>query len=125
MKKSTIFKLALLGIILSPFTVSAQTDTQYPAANFQPKVIFTDESVTAVSKSAETSKTVHVAQTDSQYPAANFQPKVIFIDESAAKATSSDHAPAHSSSTGKKTAFDPKYPAASFEPKVIYPDSAS
>lgn len=123
MKKSTIRELVMAGIVLSSFAISAQSDTQYPAANYQPKVIFTDESVAAANKTAkEPAHAVSVAQTDSQYPAANYQPKVIFIDESAAKSSHSSGGAAPN--VGKKTAFDPKYPAASFEPKIVYPSSA-
>lgn len=99
-------KLVLLsvGIFLMPFTVTANSDdSQYPAANFQPKVIFLDESVRLV-------------EDDAKYPAANFQPKILYIDASAASATM-----ASSINNGEKSVFDPKYPAANFEPKVIYP----
>ena len=84
MKKSTIFKLALLGIILSPFTVSAQTDAQYPAANFQPKVIFIDEAAAKATSSnsdhasAKSSSTGKKTAFDPKYPAASFEPKVIY-----------------------------------------------
>ena len=97
-------KLALLTacIFLTPLAVTANSDdSQYPAANFQPKVIFLDESVKA-------------AEVDSKYPAANFQPKVLYLDASAAVVASS-------ASKGETSVFDPKYPAANFEPKVIYP----
>lgn len=124
MKRSTILELAILSIVLSPFAVSAQNDTQYPAANFQPKVVFTDETLAAATKPAkEPAAAVSLVQSDSHYPAANFQPKVVFIDEAASKTTSSETSP--SKSAGKKTEFDPKYPAASFEPKIVFSGSAS
>lgn len=128
MKRSTILELTLLSIVLSPFAVLAQSDNQYPAASFQPKVVFADEALIAASKSAKqpaASVSEHTSNTatDSEYPAANFQPKVVFIDESAAKSTKAGHASAKS--TAKKTEFDPKYPAASFEPKIVFSGSAS
>jgi hypothetical protein len=88
-------------IFLTPLAVTANSDdSQYPAANFQPKVIFLDESVKAL-------------EVDSKYPAANFQPTVLYMDESVVTASGA--------SKGDKSVFDPKYPAANFEPKVIYP----
>lgn len=61
---------------------------QYPAADFQPKVIFQDPSIadaspagTADKKSHKAEKSAqqdHSADFDPRYPAANFQPKVLF-----------------------------------------------
>jgi len=102
--KNKILGLFIAGIISTPFTAIA--DSQYPATNFQPKVIFADES-------AQSSSSAEKSSFDSAFPAANFQPKVLFIDASVASSSNT--------STGEKSKFDPKYPAANFEPKVIYP----
>ena len=103
-----ILGLLIASIISTPLTAVANSDdSQYPAANFQPKVIFADESAQSTSNSATKSSF------DADYPAANFQPKVLYVDASAAAS--------NSSSTGEKSVFDPNYPAANFEPKVIYP----
>ena len=43
--KSKILGLLLAGTIATPLTAIANNDdSQYPASNFQPKVIFADES---------------------------------------------------------------------------------
>ncbi len=100
-----ILGLLFSGIISTPLIAAANSDdSKYPAANFQPTIIFADDSAKASSVTGQTSAF------DAKYPAANFQPKVLYVDASAA-----------SGSTGKKSKFDPKYPAANFEPKVIYP----
>ncbi len=104
-------KNKILGLLLSSFTftplaaIAKSDDSNYPAANFQPTVIFADES-------AKTAVSSNKSAFDANFPAASFQPKVLFADAS----TSSS-----SVSTGEKSSFDPKYPAANFEPKVIYP----
>jgi hypothetical protein len=107
MKNKTL-GLLLAGIIFTPFAAVANSDdSAYPAANFQPTVIFADESAKSTAGSQQSAF-------DADYPAASFQPKVLFAD---ASATSSSGG----TSTGEKSSFDPKYPAANFEPKVIYP----
>jgi hypothetical protein len=104
--KTKFLGLLIAGIISAPFTALANSDNEYPAANFQPKVIFADES-------AKTSGSATATQSspDSNFPAANFEPKILYADESVTA----------SASTGEKSVFDPKYPAANFEPKIIYP----
>jgi len=102
--KNKILGLLIAGIISSPLTAIAES--KYPAANFEPKVIFADESAKSTGNAKKSSF-------DAEYPAANFQPKVLYVDASAAKSSTA--------STGEKSTFDPKYPAANFEPKVIYP----
>jgi hypothetical protein len=106
MKKTLILGLAVAGIALSPISAFAAQDDKYPAANFEPKVVFIDEDAVK--------PVVVAAQDDGKYPAANFQPKVVFIDEQAA-------AQATAKKPDIKIVHDPKYPAAYFEPKVIYP----
>ena len=106
MKKALILGLAITA--LNPLLAFA-ADDQYPAANFEPTVIYTDEQLAAQSSSASTGAT---AAADDKYPAANFAPTVIYSDESAAQAS----APAAASAE-----VDPNYPAYNFQPKVIYP----
>lgn len=85
--KKTQVKLGLLsGLLLVASAVNAQ---DYPAADFQPKVIFRDESVIdadtkttqapCVSQELASSNNV-VEEIDPKYPASNFQPKVIFSE---------------------------------------------
>lgn len=80
MNKSIILGLTIATISLTPVFAQAQSDTKYPAANFQPKVIFIDEA--AAGKSADSKSTPHQSgkrtEADPKYPAAAFEPKVIF-----------------------------------------------
>ncbi|MCK5829136.1 MAG: hypothetical protein KAH20_02420 [Methylococcales bacterium] len=109
--KNKLLSLLIAGIISTPLTAIANSsDSEYPAANYQPKVIFADESA----KSTEnTSAKPKQSGFDPDYPAASFQPKVLYVDASSAKSSGGVK--------GEKSAFDPKYPAANFEPKAIYP----
>ena len=106
MKKSIILGLSAIGMTIVTANCYAESDDQkYPATNFQPKVLFIDESAVQMPSVRNSF--------DPKYPAANFQPKVIFIDKAASA----------SSSQKKKAVFDPKFPAANFEPKIIFPAS--
>lgn len=100
MKHNTLLGLALAVTALSPLFAQAATDDKYPAANFQPTVIYIDKAAVQTTAAAE-------PEFDAKYPAANFQPQVIYADKSLIEAAED------------KT--DPKYPAAYFKPKVIYP----
>lgn len=105
--KNNILKLFIAGMLVAPVSAIANTDdSQYPATNFQPTIIFSDKPAQSTTGGSEKSSF------DSEFPAASFEPKVLFVDASAASA---------SSATGERSDFDPKYPAANFEPKVIYP----
>ncbi|MEQ1636059.1 MAG: hypothetical protein ABL903_05155 [Methylococcales bacterium] len=81
MNKSIFFKSIILALAFSPLAASAQTDNQYPAANFEPKVVFIDTAVVSNTKAhAQESNNAHAkkAEFDPQHPAAFFQPKVIY-----------------------------------------------
>lgn len=99
MRKKIILGLAVAISALSSFNASAAADDKYPAANFEPSVIYIDKDV-----ATQTPK-------DDKYPAANFEPKVIYSDSSASEQSSAESV----------EQFDPKYPAAYFKPKIIYP----
>ena len=99
MKKSIFLVLTMAGIALNPLIVSAATDSKYPAADFEPSVIYTDKAAVAADQAQN--------ESDPKYPASNFTPIVVFIDNQSAAQTQDE--------------FDPKYPAAYFKPKVIYP----
>ncbi len=99
MRKYFLLGLALLGITSSPLGTCAATDSHYPAADFQPSVIYQAPN----SAVKESTQEAH----DPKYPAANFTPSVIFIDKQAANQS--------------EEVFDPKYPAANFKPRIIYP----
>lgn len=102
--KTQLLSLIIAGILSTSFTSTAvfaeAIDPDYPATNFQPKVLYTSETV-------EKKPVI-----DPNYPAANFQPKILYVDASVAKSTSKK---------GEQSVFDPKYPAANFQPKIIYP----
>jgi len=106
MNKTIILALGAAGIALSASIASAASDDQYPAANFQPKVVYLDESVAQKAPAAR-----KVVQ-DAKYPATYFEPTVVFLDKDLARQAQKPQ---------KQIEFDPKYPATYFQPKVIYP----
>ena len=89
MKKNNLTRGAFALLILA--STAAGADQQYPAADFQPEVLYQDSDYIAKNSpatakapastpkaavsSAEVSKDV-----DSKYPAANFQPEVLYSD---------------------------------------------
>ncbi len=84
MKKNNLLQGAIVALLVaSPF--AAYADSQYPATDFEPKVLYQDESIKSSEpavKAAPASAPVAAASADdSQYPATNFQPKVLFQDE--------------------------------------------
>jgi len=99
MRKSFLLAITLVSMTLCSLNTSAATDTHYPAADFQPSVIY----LAPNSGAKESTQEAH----DPKYPASNFTPSVIFIDKQAANQS--------------EEAFDPKYPAANFKPRIIYP----
>jgi len=79
MKKIIILGLTTAVIALASLTASAGSDAQYPAANFQPKVIYIDkDSVKPLTKCPSPKTAEKEIEFDAKYPAANFQPKVIY-----------------------------------------------
>ena len=101
MKKTIFLGLALAGIVLNPLIASAAADSKYPAADFEPSVIYIDKDAAAKDQTQN--------ESDPKYPASNFTPIVVFVDNQLAGQTQT------------QDEFDPKYPAAYFKPKVIYP----
>ena len=100
MKKTLFLGLAMAGIALNPLIVSAAADSKYPAADFEPSVIYIDKDAT---------KDQTQNESDPKYPASNFTPIVVYVDTQLAGQTQA------------QDEFDPQYPAAYFKPKVIYP----
>ena len=99
MNKSIFLGLAMAVIALNPLILSAATDSKYPAADFEPSVIYIDKDAAATDQTKN--------ESDPKYPASNFTPIVVFVDKQLVDQTQDE--------------FDPKYPAAYFKPKVIYP----
>lgn len=88
----------------------AGADSQYPASDFQPKVLYQDteykhEGASATAPAAEKSST---KPADSQYPASDFQPKVVYSDPSYKHAESA----AAASSRPRNIAVEESAPAA-------------
>jgi hypothetical protein len=86
MQKTQLNQGILGGFLLIASAVHAE---EYPAADFQPKVIYRDESVVesvasttpppCVNQGAVIKQEV-AAEADPRYPASTFQPKVIFSE---------------------------------------------
>jgi hypothetical protein len=69
----------VLSLLSSPLAFAGE---DYPAANFEPKVLFSsDEASSSAASAPVAAKSVETVEVDSNYPAANFQPKVTFNDE--------------------------------------------
>ncbi len=69
------------ALVLASPVVGAE---DYPAANFEPTVIFSDVDETSTkssSSNSDSSSKAEKSQADSQYPAANFEPTVVFHDK--------------------------------------------
>lgn len=103
---------------------------EYPAANFQPTIVYQDSSIKEIATTTKTPATVSKEtsntapqEADSKYPAANFQPQVVYSDskaQSVATASSSSTVEKNHSSSNE---VDSKYPAANFQPHVVYTDT--
>jgi hypothetical protein len=86
MKKIIILGLAAAGISTGSFTASAASDSQYPASDFQPKVVYIDKDAAAAASSTSGDSTKCPGQKseakqtefDPKYPAASFQPKAVY-----------------------------------------------
>ena len=85
MKTIIIKNSAFAVLLLASSMVGAET--QYPAADFQPKVVYTDPDYKPSSQPS--TQQAASSATDSQYPAANFQPKVLYSDPNYKPAPSS------------------------------------
>ena len=85
MKTSLIISTLTVALALIPGISSANSDdSKYPAANFQPKVIYIDKEAaqaTAVVAATTNCPSQFVGEKsvyDPKFPAANFEPKVIY-----------------------------------------------
>lgn len=106
MIKNTMLGLTItIGIL---YSLTSTAEDKYPAANFEPKVIFLEKTVKAQSPAPSPDQASD--KNDPKYPAANFQPQVVYIDKNIQER-----------STDSSDVLDPKYPAANFKPRVIYP----
>ena len=76
MKIQNLTSGLIAALVLASPIVGAE---DYPAANFQPTVIYSDIDKDSKAASTSTSK-AETSQPDSNYPAANFQPTVVYSD---------------------------------------------
>ncbi len=80
-KKNNLKKGIFTALLLASSVVTA--GTKYPAADFQPKVVYQDSSYEHSSSSSKSTVDFgEKAKDDSNYPAATFKPQVLFADES-------------------------------------------
>jgi len=114
MKNTLIFGLAI-ATLSQTLTAQAVVDAKYPAANFEPSVIYIDKDATASSEPVAAA-----SEFDAKYPAANFQPKVVYFDQDLAGQSHASSSP-ELAQEPIQDETDPKYPAAYFKPKIIYP----
>lgn len=80
MKMNNLTNGLVATLLLASPIVGAETE--YPAADFKPKVIYQDvDSSKSASAPAKQAKSAESAtEADSKYPAANFEPKVLYKD---------------------------------------------
>lgn len=79
MKKNNLKKGIFTALLLASPFVTAGTD--YPAADFQPKILYQDESYQHQGSGSSSSPQGEKSTADADFPAANFQPEVLYIDE--------------------------------------------
>lgn len=73
--KKGIFTALLLA---SPFVTAG---TQYPASDFQPKVVYQDKDYQHQNTSSAGTSQGKKAMADSNFPAATFEPEILYIDK--------------------------------------------
>ena len=87
MMKMQLLKGVLAGLIV--LASAAAVAQEYPAADFQPKVLYRDPAIAEVAAAsspvaagstanAPCTQKQESAEVDAKYPAASFQPKVLF-----------------------------------------------
>jgi len=69
---------AFAALVLASSVAGAES--QYPASDFKPKVIYQDTEYKHQGASASAAAPSSAKPADSQYPAADFQPKVVYSD---------------------------------------------
>lgn len=99
MKQNKLTKVVMAALVFASSSVLAESD--YPAADFQPKVVFSDDSAQSApaAKPAAKAPAKEVAEADPNFPAANYQPKVLFNDADYKHSAAAPVAPAASKSS--------------------------
>ncbi|MGJ0484204.1 MAG: hypothetical protein ACR65R_06665 [Methylomicrobium sp.] len=87
----------------------AGADSQYPASDFQPKVLYQDPEYKqqGTSAPASASPSTSAKPADSQYPAADFQPKVVYSDSSYKHSSAAPSAPSSGAASESTAAAAP------------------
>ena len=117
MKKNELKKAVLTALLLASSSVMAASD--YPAADFQPKVLYSDSSAQSQAKSsAPAAKAAEPVEVDPNFPAANYQPKVLYSDadykhSAAAPSTGSSKSSAVAGSESEASVAPSEKPASS------------
>lgn len=80
MKINNLTQSVFIGILIASPLVNAESD--YPAADFKPKVLYQDSDYKATeSAGSEAASASSAAEDDAKFPAANFKPEVLYKDE--------------------------------------------
>jgi hypothetical protein len=101
-KINNLTQSVFIGILIASPLVNAESD--YPAADFKPKVLYKDSeyqsaAVEESKSSSESSAAAVESEDDSKFPAANFKPEVLYKDENY-KAPKIADAPASKNNAG-------------------------
>lgn len=107
MKKNELTKAVLAALVLASTSVMAASD--YPAADFQPKVLYNDPEYKQAEPAAKAesaapkvaAQATQEVEADPAYPATNFQPKVVYSDS---EYKHSSAAPSAAGSSSKSSA---------------------
>jgi len=107
-KKNNLSTGVLAALLLaSPI---AGAETEYPASDFKPKVLYKDAEYkhqsAAPSGSSEKFKSAETAKPDAKYPAATFKPEVVYKDTEYKHTQSAPAAPTSKSVASKSVSTD-------------------
>jgi len=94
-RKNELTKAVLAALVFASSSVLAASD--YPAADFQPKVVYSDENAQSATESSSAAS-AQAVEADPNFPAANYQPKVLFKDSDYKHSAAAPTAPGFSGS---------------------------
>ena len=100
MKINNLTNSIVAALLLASPIVGAET--QYPAADFKPKVIYQDIDSSASKVAPTSTKQVKSVDVDSKFPAADFEPKVLYKDTDYKSGKSSGSTAAASTSSASE-----------------------
>lgn len=99
-----MYQLNKIAMIISLLTSSlAFAAEDYPAADFQPKVLYSAEGNSTTATAAASVSAPVAAEQDANYPATNFQPKVVFNDAAYVHSSAAPGTPVAAKSVGSNT----------------------